>query len=155
MSPPARRYNSPMSKNKKFRLQPEQIKMLADGYGACIASDAITVEGQKVGFMYREDPDNEIDSGWRFLSGNESDEFLDDPDNLGLYDVNTIANYDQDIIPLLDAPSGVAYERDQESGEFVEVALEDEDDQFDEDDDVEEEEEEVEDFDDESEEDEE
>ena len=85
-------------------------------------------EGQKVGFMYREDPDNEIDSGWRFLSGNESDEFLDDPDNLGLYDVNTIANYDQAIIPLLDAPSGAAYERDQETGEFVEVALEDEDD---------------------------
>lgn len=112
-----------MSKNKKFHLQPEQIKPLAEDYGACIASDAITVEGQKVGFMYREDPDNEIDSGWRFLSGNESDDFLDDPDNLGLYDVNTIANYDHDIIPLLDAPSGVAYERDPETGEFVEVDL--------------------------------
>jgi len=139
-----------MSKNKKFRLQPEQIKPLAEDYGACIASDAITVEGQKVGFMYREDPDNDVDSGWRFLSGTESDEFLDDPENLGLYDVNTIANYDRDIIPLLDAPSGAAYERDPETGEFVEVALEDEDDQFDDDD--EEDEEEDEDFDDEGEE---
>ena len=124
-----------MSKNKTFRLQPEQIKPLAEDYGACIASDAITVEGQKVGFMYREDPDNDVDSGWRFLSGTESDEFLDDPENLGLYDVNTIANYDGDIIPLLDAPSGAAYERDPETGEFVEVVLEDEDDQYDDDED--------------------
>ena len=127
------RYNLAMSKNKKFRLQPEQLKPLAEDYGACIASDAITVDGQKVGFMYREDPDNDIDSGWRFLAGTESDDFLDNPDNLGLYDVNTIANYDQAIIPLLDGPSGIAYERDPESGEFVEVAMEDENDEFEED----------------------
>jgi hypothetical protein len=130
-----------MNKNKTFRLQPEQLKPLAEEYGACIASDAITVDGEKVGFMYREDPDNDVDSGWRFLSGTESDEFLDDPENLGLYDVNTIANYDSEIIPLLDAPSGAAYERDQETGEFVEVVLEDDDGEFDEDDEEEDEDE--------------
>jgi hypothetical protein len=118
-----------MSKQKKFRLTPEQIKPLAEDYGACIASDAITVEGEKVGFMYREDPDTDIDSGWRFLSGTESDEFLDDPENLGLYDVNTIANYDRDIIPLLDAASGSAFERDPDTGRFVEVELQDQEDE--------------------------
>lgn len=136
-----------MSTNKKYRLKADQIKPLAEGFGACIASDAITVEGEKVGFMYREDADNEIDSGWRFMSGTESDEFLDDPENLGLYDVNTIANYDQSIIPLLDSPSGSAFERDPETGEFVEVQLEDEDSEYEFDD----EDEETEDFDEDSE----
>ncbi len=131
-----------MSKNKQFRLQADQIQSLAEGYGACIASDAITVDGEKVGFMYREDADNDVDSGWRFMSGTESDEFLDNPDNLGLYDVNTIANYDQDIIPLLDSPSGTAFERDAESGEFVEVALEDDDSDYDVDEDEEDDDEE-------------
>ncbi len=35
-----------------------------------------------------------------------------------LYDVNTIANYDPDIVPLLDTPFPVAFARDDE-GRFV------------------------------------
>jgi hypothetical protein len=68
--------------------------------------------------MYREAPDTELDSGWRFFSGEESQTYADDPGNFGLYDVNTVANYDAEIIPLLDAPIGAAFERDA-SGVFV------------------------------------
>ncbi len=72
-----------------------------------------------VGFMYREAGDNELDSGWHFFAGDESDEYCDDPANFAIYDVNTIANYDRDIIPLLEAPLGSAFERDPASGRFV------------------------------------
>lgn len=106
---------------KKFRLRAEQIRPLATGHGGCFASDLITVEGARVGFMYREDPDFQADSGRRFMSGLESDEYVDDPDNLEIYDVNTIANYDPDIIPFLDSPVGSAFERESGSGKFVEV----------------------------------
>jgi hypothetical protein len=34
--------------------------------------------------------------------------------------VNTIANYDPEIIPLLDSPFGSAFARDPQSGRFVE-----------------------------------
>ena len=60
--------------------------------------------------MYREESDDEVDSGWRFFSGEET-EYTSDSANLGLYDVNTIANYDPDIIPVLGAEVGNAYER--------------------------------------------
>lgn len=34
----------------------------------CLVSDKITKEGYKVGYMYREKPDEGVpDSGWRFL----------------------------------------------------------------------------------------
>jgi hypothetical protein len=69
--------------------------------------------------MYRTESDDEVDSGWRFFVGTESQEYLDDPNNMALYDVNTIANYDHDIIPLLGAPAGSAFERRVESGGFV------------------------------------
>jgi hypothetical protein len=36
---------------------------------------------------------------------------MENPDNHGIYDVNTIANYDPEIIPLLDQPAGSAYLR--------------------------------------------
>lgn len=106
--------------NKKFKLSANQIRDVATGHGGCIATDKITVEGERVRFMYREEPSNDVDSGWRFMSGYESDEYMNDAENHGVYDVNTIANYDPDIVPFLDAPIGSAFER-PEGDQFVEV----------------------------------
>jgi hypothetical protein len=108
-------------KTRKFALRADQIKPLADNRGGCIATDMITVEGRKVGYMYREEPDNDSDSGWRFMSGRESRAYMDDAANHAVYDVNTIANYDPDIIPFLDAPIGSSFEREGGTGPFVEV----------------------------------
>jgi hypothetical protein len=105
---------------KKFKLAAGAIRDIATGYGACFATDKITVYGQRVRFMYREEPDNELDSGWRFMAGSESDEYMSDPKNHAIYDVNTIANYDPDIVPFLGAPVGSAFER-PEGDAFVEV----------------------------------
>lgn len=99
----------------------EQIRALAPGRGGCFATDRITVDGERVGYMYRESPDSGSDSGWRFFSGDESQEYVDDPDNTTIYDVNTIANYDPEIIPFLDAPPGSAFAREPETGEFEAV----------------------------------
>ena len=82
--------------------------------GYCIASDRITVDGGKVGYMYREEGDHPDDSGWRFFEGSEDQEYADDPGHFELYDVNTIANYDPEIIPFLDASIGSAFERTPE-----------------------------------------
>ena len=106
----------PMAKN--FYLRDDQIKPLATGHGACIASDMITVEGMKVGYMYRQKPRYPEDSGWVFLSGVERQELLDNPAKSDIFDVNTIANYDPEIIPFLDAPIGSALVRDPDSGRF-------------------------------------
>ena len=53
-----------------------EISPVAEGHGACLATDMITCDGQPVRFMYRESPDNDVDSGWRFTSGHESDQYL-------------------------------------------------------------------------------
>lgn len=107
---------------KQFALRADQIKPLVRNRGGCIATDMITVQGLKVGYMYRDDPSNDQDSGWAFTAGRETQAYMDDNGNHGIYDVNTIANYDPDIIPFLDAPAGAAFERDGSSGRFVQVA---------------------------------
>jgi len=107
--------------NKPFRIHPDQIKPIATGYGGCIATDMITCEGRKVAFMYRETPERDLDSGWRFMSGFESAEYMNEPGNHAIYDVNTIANFDPDIVPLLDAPVGSAFERENGIGAFAQV----------------------------------
>jgi hypothetical protein len=78
-----------------------------------LATKRITVERLPVRWMYREDPDHADDSGWRFFSGiGEDDDYVGNPDNTGVYDVNTIASFDPSILPFLDAPVGAAFERE-------------------------------------------
>src|ERR1700704_2850881 len=96
---------------KRFRLSSEQIVSIAPGRGSCYASDRVTVDGCPVGFAYREQPDHESDSGWRFFAGDETQEYADNPNNFAIYDVNTIANYDRDIIALLDELGPAEFER--------------------------------------------
>ena len=109
-------------RRREFFIPPEAIKPgLAPGRGLCFATDRITVDGYPVGYMYREKPDWPRDSGWRFLAGNESRDYIENADNLALYDVNIIANFDPEIIPFLDAPLGSAFERHPEAGMFEAV----------------------------------
>lgn len=103
---------------KNFKLKAEDIVDLVPPMGGCIATDKITVEGLKVGFMYREEADEALDSGWRFFSGTESQEYVDDPDNSAIYNVNTIANYDPAIIPYLNLPHGTELERIEGTDKF-------------------------------------
>jgi hypothetical protein len=108
---------------KRYKLRPEEFRQLVMGYSGCYASDHITVDGHRVGWMYCEQSDKEFDGGWRFFSRLESDAYCNDPENFGRYDVNTIANYDREIIPFLDAPPGSAFMRDEQTGKFVAEAF--------------------------------
>ena len=110
-------------RNRSYHVKAEDMKnLLPDWAGAdgCIATNRITVEGCKVGYCYREKPDGDWDSGWRFTAGDESDEYMDDPNNAGIYGLNSICNDDPDIIPLLNTPAPCAFERD-ENGVFQQI----------------------------------
>ena len=110
-------------RNRDYHVKAEDVKsLLPDWKGAdgCIATNRITVEGCKVGYCYREKPDGGWDSGWRFTAGDESDEYMADPNNAGIYKLNTICNDDPDIIPLLNTPAPCAFERD-ENGVFQQI----------------------------------
>ena len=100
----------------KFLLSKEQIKELyfSDAPQGCFATNRITVDGEKVGYMYREEPDADSDfpdSGWRFFAGDETEEYTDDPENINVFSLNTVCNYDSSIIPYLDAPYGSCFIR--------------------------------------------
>ncbi len=107
--------------DKNYKLSADQIETLIDGMGACIATDRITVDGCPVSYMYREPPHNAQDSGWRFFAGDESDAYIEQTEHHGVYEVNTIANYDRDILPIAHAPIGSAFAREGENGELIPV----------------------------------
>ena len=99
-----------------FGLSKEQIKKVytSEGPQGCFATNRITVDGEKVGYMYREEPDPDSDfpdSGWRFFAGDEDEEYTDNPDNINVFSLNTVCNYDSSVIPYLNAPYGSAFIR--------------------------------------------
>ena len=67
----------------------------------CVATKEISVSGRPIGFMYREEPVFDNDSGWRFFSGDESDGYTDNPDNFTVCGIGEITASNPDILPLL------------------------------------------------------
>lgn len=108
--------------NKRGKIPREQMKRLVPNLGACYASDRVMVDGLPVGYMYRQEREHDDGhSGWAFFAGTEDQAYTDDPSNFHIYEVNTIANYDPDIIPCLDAEFGAAFERIPSTSKFREM----------------------------------
>ena len=82
----------------------------------CFVSNKITKDGFKVGYMYRDEPNpNMPDSGWKFMAGNEDDNYMHDTSNFNILSINTICNYDKDIIPYIYSNIGSKYIRINDS----------------------------------------
>lgn len=71
--------------------------------------------------MYRETPDNQYDSGWRFFTGEEDQRYADDPSNFAIYALSTIAEIDPSVVPYLDLPAPCAFERRRDDQPFQEA----------------------------------
>lgn len=99
---------------KNYKLKPDQIQRLIPDIGFAFATDMITVEGKSVDYMARQQPDREGNSGWIFYGGGETQEYMDNPSNTSVLSVNTIANYDPEIISFLTYPPGTEVERNKE-----------------------------------------
>ncbi|MFM9904892.1 MAG: DUF2185 domain-containing protein [Pyrinomonadaceae bacterium] len=97
--------------DKKFAIPKESIQNLVPNSGGCLATDRIMVDGHEIGYMYREDSSRLYDSGWCFFAGDEDDNYANDPNRLGIYLVNTVANYDPDILPYIETPAPCAFEK--------------------------------------------
>lgn len=87
----------------------DQPKIKTAGNG--MATRKITEEGEPIDFMYRDEPEFEGDSGWRFLSGTESQAYADDPNNWVICDLKALSGNDKAIAPYINRPVGTALGR--------------------------------------------
>ncbi len=100
-------------------LDKDNLRRLVNTEQGCFVSDRISVDGARPCYVYREEPfKNFPDSGWRFFAGDESKEYTADINNSNIFPLNVIANFDESIIPLLDAEVNTAFIR-KEGEEFI------------------------------------
>lgn len=95
----------------------ERMKEMKN-FGYVLATRKLVEEKLPVRFMYREHG-AKGDSGWRFFAGVEDQEYVDNPENIKIYDIQTILDIDKSIAPYLDAAFGSAFERENITGPFV------------------------------------
>lgn len=86
----------------------------------CFVTNNILYEGKKIGYLYREESETEDDSGWRLNTGTETDEYMNNSDNISYVSLGAVLREDDSIVHLLDRESGSAFAID-ESGDFVEL----------------------------------
>lgn len=95
-------------------------------YDRCFVTNKILNEKAPINYIYREEPmenDEERDykdSGWRILSGDESDVYLDDSDNTKFVSLGAVLSIDDSFIDLLESEEGTSFERN-EKGIFEKI----------------------------------
>jgi hypothetical protein len=85
----------------------------------CFVTKRVLHGGEPVGYLYREDPDTDEDSGWRIMVGDESDEYMEDSSNIAFVSLGAVLNRDGSFVHLIDAPIGSAFVRDRGGGGFI------------------------------------
>lgn len=82
----------------------------------------LVFEGDKtVRWAYRERPDREEDSGWRLFSGQETDEYPDDPSNISICRIYWLADFDPSLEDILRHGPGSAFERPDKNALWTKV----------------------------------
>ena len=89
--------------------------------GLCFVTKKVLEDGAPVGYLYREEPDNDSDSGWRFTANDESDDYMNDSANVALVSLGAVLSVDDRFIALLDAPAGSAYAFHHSTQQFMAV----------------------------------
>ncbi|MES2205530.1 MAG: DUF2185 domain-containing protein [Pseudomonadota bacterium] len=84
----------------------------------CFVTNNILYEGQAVGYLYREESDNKDDSGWRFTTSHETDEYMNDSNNSSYVSLGAVLRIDDSFISLLDLATGAAFIKNTE-GVFI------------------------------------
>lgn len=74
-----------------------------------------------VGFCYREYSDIKIDSGWRFMYGDEDEDYLDNPENVIVLDLSEIIVWKPELKEILSARPNSEFEWDADKKEFEKI----------------------------------
>lgn len=77
----------------------------------CLVSRRVLDDHHAVNYLCRDEPANPEDSGWQLLAGDESDDYVDDADNIAVVAIGVLLNRDDSFLPLLESPPGSAFER--------------------------------------------
>ena len=88
----------------------------------CYVTQRVLRDGARVCYLYRVEPDNDKDSGWRLTAGDETLEYLNEQGNIAFVSLGAVLNLDDSFLTLIESPVGSAFARDPQTGQFRPVS---------------------------------
>ncbi len=82
------------------------MKKYVENAGSCIVTKSILNGETKFRWLFREEPLNNIDTGWMAFGDSDNDEYVNDPKNLSVVDLNTLINIEPTILNVYEMPIG-------------------------------------------------
>lgn len=92
-----------LTKNEinEFISQEQDFRILSELLKTCIVTKKLINENWKVGLMQKMEPSSETDSGWFLSVGNETQDYIDNPENLCIIALNELCEKDSILISYL------------------------------------------------------
>ncbi len=88
-------------KKSEPKITPDNIASMPSG---CIASNNLLSGKGELKWCFRETPINNMDSGWRFLSDIDTDEYLAYANNSSVCDLDTVIQIEPAILTIINLP---------------------------------------------------
>lgn len=78
-------------------------------------------ESKEIGYCYREWSDIKIDSGWRFMLGDEDEDFAENPDNILTMDLKDVVAWKPELHPILATRANCDFEWNEATNQFEKI----------------------------------
>ena len=82
------------------------MKKYVENAGSCIVTKSILNGETKFRWLFREEPLNNVDTGWMAFGDSDNDDYVNDPKNLTVVDLNTLINIEPTILNVYEMPIG-------------------------------------------------
>ena len=82
------------------------MKKYVENAGSCIVTKSLLNGESNFRWLFREEPLDNIDTGWLAFGDSDNDEYVNDPKNLSVVDLNTLINIEPTILNVYEMPVG-------------------------------------------------
>ena len=93
------------------------MKKYVENAGSCIVTKSLLNGESNFRWLFREEPLDNIDTGWMAFGDSDNDDYVNDPKNLTVVDLNTLINIEPTILNVYEMPVGTDLIFIEEDGE--------------------------------------
>ena len=93
------------------------MKKYVENAGSCIVTKSLLNGETNFRWLFREEPLDNIDTGWLAFGDSDNDDYVNDPKNLSVVDLNTLINIEPTILNVYEMPVGTDLIFIEEDGE--------------------------------------
>ena len=93
------------------------MKKYVENVGSCIITKSLLNGETKLRWLFREEPLNNIDTGWIAFGDSDNDDYVNNPKNLTVVALNTLVNIEPTVLNVYEMPIGTDLIFINENGE--------------------------------------